>query len=156
MKKKTSARQNPRPPRLPAGCLASGDKTGAGDENIESFEAPEYKAMATKGIPLAGKITLDQYERLVGLGYDGQIVMRWTAYHADQELRRVSPGGGAMRATSARRFSEGKSSFSKSWRPQRGVPHLASLPLCPHCHIPVRPDRLTKHLARVHPLQRPN
>jgi hypothetical protein len=44
--------------------------------------------MVTKGIPLAGKITLDQYERLVDLGYDGQVVMRWTAYHADKELRR--------------------------------------------------------------------
>src|SRR4051812_15958416 len=94
--------QKSRPARPPAGCLPKGDGLGAGDESTEPFVAPEYKAMATKGIPLAGKITLDQYERLLSLGYDGQVVMRWTAYHADQELRRVSPGGGAMHTSKLR------------------------------------------------------
>lgn len=81
-----------RRPRPPAGCLAQGDSPTSGDENTESFVAPEYKAMETKGIPLAGKITLAQYEELVSLGYDGDLVRKWTQYHADKELKKRSSG----------------------------------------------------------------
>lgn len=81
--------------QLPAGCRPV-DSLRSGDENTEPFVAPEYKAMATKGIPLAGKITLAQYERLVRLGYDGDVVRRWTQYHAAQVLRKPSPNAGSV------------------------------------------------------------
>src|SRR4051794_10283085 len=88
-RKKGKYRPNSRTPlpTPPAGCLTS-DGLHSGDESTEPFEAPEYKAMATKGIPLAGKITLAQYDCLVSHGYDGAVVMRWTQYHAAQEIRK--------------------------------------------------------------------
>jgi hypothetical protein len=57
-KKRTFPKAIERPPRPPADCLSRGDDLRAGDESNEPFEALEYKAMATKGIPLAGKITM--------------------------------------------------------------------------------------------------
>lgn len=84
--RKTSIRRK-RDARPPAGCLKS-DGLSAGDENSLAFLAPEEKAADTKGLPLIGRISLDQFTVLVSNGYDGEVVRRWTRYHADQEIRR--------------------------------------------------------------------
>jgi len=49
---------------------------------------PEYRAMQTKGIPMADKITLKQYLYLLNLGCDGDQIKSWTRYHASQEIDR--------------------------------------------------------------------
>lgn len=51
--------------------------------------APEYRAMNTKGIPLAGKISLKQYELLVRLGLDGDVIKAWTKYRAHQIISKL-------------------------------------------------------------------
>ncbi len=107
---------------------------------------PEYKAMEAKGIPLAGKITLDQYERLVHRGYDGDVVRRWTQYHADQELRKI---GHAARPTTGKLPRTTQAGVGPALH-GRDPAYLNSLPVCPHCNSPVRADRLQDHIGRVH------
>jgi hypothetical protein len=58
---------------------------------------PEYKAMETKGISGAGRLTLDQYHKLVSRGHDGDVVRRWTEYHAAHVLKET-PGSSAQTA----------------------------------------------------------
>ena len=107
--------------------------------------------MATKGITLAGKITLHQFERLVEAGYEGETVMRWTKYRAAQEIEKVERGGGSKKAKTARGLRE----IQKLIDAERRA-YLESLATCPYCQSPVRPDRLAKHIQRVHGDVEPN
>lgn len=49
--------------------------------------APEEKAAETCGRE-PGRATFEQIEALEKSGYDGEVVMRWTKYHADKELQK--------------------------------------------------------------------
>ena len=50
---------------------------------------PEERAQRTKGTQLIGRITLPQYELLVGKGYDGDCIRKWTKYKASTEIAKV-------------------------------------------------------------------
>ena len=53
-----------------------------------SSRPPEYKAMASKGLSLAKRITIKQYFLLVELGCDGDAVKGWTCNRAQKEITR--------------------------------------------------------------------
>lgn len=59
----------------------------AGNRELK-WRRPEHKGMATRGIRLAGKITLRQYLRLIELGMDGEKIKGWTAHRASKEISR--------------------------------------------------------------------
>jgi hypothetical protein len=121
------------------------------DGDAGYITAPEHKAMETKGIPLAAKITLAQYEELVHRGYDGEVVKRWTQYHAEQEL------GNFVRRQPKRRIRDLRGT---QWRPRHQEASRdasissTALTVCPFCKTPVRADRLARHVSRVHPGRR--
>lgn len=44
--------------------------------------SPEHKAMRTKGLTHAGRISLKQFQFLVNHGFDGKAIMGWTCRRA--------------------------------------------------------------------------
>ena len=106
--------------------------TTGGDDTAE-LVAPEEKAASTRGQVLTGKIRLDQYEILVDSHYDGNVVMRWTAYHADKVIREKN--------LKARRKPLSRSS---------GLAQQNTLTRCPICHHPVAQKNIQRHLRLVH------
>jgi hypothetical protein len=138
----------------PAGCL-KGDGLHSGDENVEPFAAPEEKAAETRGQPLTGKITLDQYLTLVEHGYSGDVVRRWTAYHADQEIRqktlRVRTSPSPQPHSRYDLMVQQRAERRKAERLDRE----RQMPTCPVCGVKIaNPARVLKHVAKVHPQQR--
>jgi hypothetical protein len=135
----------------PAGCL-KGDGLHSGDENVQPFSAPEEKAAETRGQPLTGKITLDQYLTLVNHGYSGDEVRRWTAYHADQEIQRKqfrveqsSPVGVHPRHD---QMVQEQIEQLRLERERKKAERQRIRVVCPVCGV--KTGRLVKHMAKVH------
>ena len=58
---------------------------GQTDRGVKVYD-PAYKAQATRGQTICGRITLSQYLFLVDLGEDGDKIKHWTRHRASQRI----------------------------------------------------------------------
>jgi hypothetical protein len=118
--------------------------------DIETNWEQMFAEMAAKDVidpaGLVSKITLDQYEHLVGRGYDGDVVRRWTQHHAAQVL-----ASGSRCTARLRQFQKGLIRSMAEMKYRASNASRDTLPLCPHCKTPVREDRMAKHIKKIHP-----
>jgi hypothetical protein len=106
------------------------DSSTAGGDDSGPIVGPEEKAAETRGQSLTGKITLDQYDLLVGSCFDGEVVMHWTAHHADKVIR-----------------ERGLRPRAKAGAPAAPAPTLIA---CEKRGVKVSQKNMQRHLRRVH------
>lgn len=114
-------------------------------------QAPEYKAMQSKGIEGAERITLDQYEQLVKRGYNGDLIRRWTQHHAAKVLASGSLCMGPIREIQRQNRLRALDVIGRYRPVDSRIPKGHWLAICPHCGVRVREHRMARHTRKVHP-----
>jgi hypothetical protein len=110
------------------------------DDTPQTIVSPEEKAAQTRGLKLTGNITLKQYIQLLDRGYEGHVVMHWTAHHAQKVL------DANWHARHSRPALHGLNTKSKSQRIKTKISPGGTITyLCSDCGNPVNINKLDKH-----------
>lgn len=139
------------------------DPRELGDLDSENIIGAEERTLASKYIEKSGKVTLPQYLALVGAGFDGDIVRRWTENHAAREIekRKLDVGTTDQEAEKLEIQKRERQLLEQATKDRLHQEHQRRLslhrqdengwPICPVCQVRVSTEqRLSKHLRKVH------
>ncbi|HZZ42291.1 MAG TPA: hypothetical protein VFE58_05095 [Tepidisphaeraceae bacterium] len=113
------------------GIIRDGETRGLNDHlNPVFIKGAEEKAAESRGQKLVGKITLSQVEILSSNGL-GDEICKWTAHHAKTIIDKYSL-------------------IFRPTIPQSNTSSKKPCVACPQCGDPVRIDRLSGHLRKIH------